>query len=281
METAFPSNIDNVSQEDARPTVLSVERAIVLLKKLRERRHPVGVRELARETGYSPSMTQKLLNALAKQGMVHQDPKTASYTLGLETFRIGASMLEQIDLHEMAHPVLEVLAEQTQESSYLALLTPGQTRCVFVDRVDSRHLLRWIAYLGTWRPLNCTADGKAMLAWLSDDHLEYLREREALYQLTDRSVIDIDRLQEQLGDVHDKGYAYSDEEFAEGVRSIAAPIFQFPQDLLGSVSIAGPKLRMTDDRIPALGDQVHRAGREISRALGYEGPKGGYGDHAG
>lgn len=281
METVFHSDIDNVSQEDTRPTVLSVERAILLLKKLRERRHPVGVRELARETGYSPSMTQKLLNALAKQGMVHQDPKTSSYLLGLESFRIGASMLEQLDLHDLAHPVLERLAEETQESAYLALMTPGQARCVFVDRVDSRHLLRWIAYLGTWRPLNCTADGKAMLAWISNAHLAYLERREALYQLTDRSVTDIDVLREQLAEVQSQGYAYSDEEFAEGVRSLAAPVFQFPQDLLGSVSIAGPKLRMTDDRIPELGAQVHRAGREISRALGYEGPKGGYGANAG
>ena len=281
METAFPSGHDSVSQEDTRPTVLSVERAILLLKKLRERPHPVGVRELARETGYSPSMTQKLLNALAKQGMVAQDPNTSSYSLGLESFRIGASMLEQLDLHDIAHPVLEGLAEETQESAYIALMTPGQTRCVFVDRVDSRHLLRWIAYLGTWRPLNCTADGKAMLAWLGDDHLDYLARREALYQLTERSVTDIERLRAQLAEVRHKGYAYSDEEFAEGVRSLAAPIFQFPKDLFGSISVAGPKLRMTDDRIAELGEQVHRAGQDISRALGYQGPKGGYGDNAG
>lgn len=280
METAFLEENDNVSQAENRPTVLSVERAILLLKKLRERRHPLGVRELARETGYSPSMTQKLLNALASQGMVHQDPKTSSYSLGLESFRIGASMLEQLDLHEIAHPVLERLADETQESAYLALMTPGQTRCVFVDRVDSRHLLRWIAYLGTWRPLNCTADGKAMLAWLAEDHLAYLAEREALYKLTDRSVTDVDVLRRQLADVQRTGYAYSDEEFAEGVRALAAPVFQFPQELIGSVSIAGPKLRMTDDRIGAFAEQVHLAGRDISRALGYKGSKGGYGDNA-
>jgi len=207
-----------------RGTVLAVERAAVLLKLLAQRKEPVGVRELARRTGYSPATVQKLLNALAAQGLVHQDPKTKRYALGLEAFRIGVAFLRGLDLPRVAYPVLERLVAQTQESAYLSLL------------VECDHLLRWTAELGAWRPLNCTADER----------------------------------------VRRQGYATSDEEFAEGVRSVAAPVLDYTGAVRGAVSIAGPKLRMPDARWAELGRTVREAGEALSRALGYDDPEGFY-----
>ncbi len=257
-------------------TVLAVERAAVLLKRLAQRKRPIGVRELARQTGYSPATVQKLLNALAAQGLVHQDPKTKQYALGLEAFRIGVAFLRGLDLPRVAYPVLERLVAQTQESAYLSLLTPDRRRCVFVAKVECDHLLRWTAELGAWRPLNCTADGKAILACLPDDHLRYLQEHGEFHKVTSRSITDPERLKAEIERVRRQGYATSDEEFAEGVRSVAAPVLDYTGAVRGAVSVAGPKLRMPDARWAELGRTVRRAGEALSRALGYDDPEGFY-----
>jgi len=279
METGLRKTRNSVPEIEP-PTLLSVERAAVLLKKLSEHGEPLGVRDLARENGYSASTTQKVLNALSAHGLVQQDPETQRYALGLELFRIGVSVLHQMDIHQIARPALEQLVHDTQESAYLALLTQDQLRCVYIDKLDCGHLLRWTADPGVWRPLNCTADGKAILACLPASHLRYLNEHEAFHRLTERSHLDVASLQQDLAQIPARGYAYSDEEFAEGVRSLAVPIFDYTNTIKGSVSISGPKSRMDDGRIAVLGQAVHRAGRAISKAWGSNLLNGFYGQNA-
>lgn len=274
METLLQKETNDVSKK---PTVLSVERAVVLLKRLSDRRDPVGVRELARETGFGAPTVQKLLNSLASQGLVRQDRDTQSYSLALEVFRLGASVLRQMDVHNIAYPTLERLMRDTEESAYLSLLTQDQLRCVFVAKAECSHLLRWTADLGAWRPLNCTADGKAILACLSDDHVPYLSDQGAFHRSTARSIMDPDALVGEVAEVRRRGFAYSDEEFAEGVRALAAPVLDYAESVRGAVSIAGPKSRMTDDRIEGLGSAVRQAGRAVSSNLGFDAETGFYG----
>ncbi|MBS3814698.1 MAG: IclR family transcriptional regulator [Candidatus Bipolaricaulota bacterium] len=251
-------------------TILSVERAVILLREMSETDTPIGVRELARTVGYSPSTVQKLLSSLEVQGLVRQDEKTEGYELGLGICRLGASVLNQLDVHQIARPHLGKMMEKTKESSYLALLTPDLKWYVFVDKVESTHLLRWTADLGAWRPLNCTAEGKATLAYLPDDHLEFLKSEGAFRKSTPNSITDPERLREELNEVREKGWAYSDEEFAEGVRAIAAPVFDYSETVIGAISVVGPTLRLTDEKVHELTENVKEEGRAISLELGLE-----------
>jgi len=259
---------NSVSSDKA--TILSVERAVILLRKMSEETTPIGVREMARIVGYSPSTVQKLLNSLEVQGLVRQDPDTEGYELGLGIFRLGASVLHQLDVHKVARPRLQELMEQTNESSYLALLTPNLKWYVFVDKVESTHLLRWTADLGAWRPMNCTAEGKAMLAHLPDDHLDYLESEGLLRDSTPSSITDPEELRKELEKVKERGWAYSDEEFAEGVRAVAGPVFNYSGKVLGAVSVVGPTLRLTDDRIDDLSKIVNEKSKVISEELGFK-----------
>lgn len=254
----------------SKTTILSVERSVILLKEMGEKGKPVGVRELARELGYNSSTVQKLLNSLEVQGLVRKDQKTGGYELGLGVFRLGASVLNQLDVLEVAKPHLHELMEETGESSYLALLTPDRKRYVFVDKVESTHMLRWTADLGAWRPLNCTAEGKAMLAYLPDNHLDYLESEGVFRDSTPNSITEVGKLRRKLEKVREKGWAYSDEEFAEGVRAIAGPVFNYSGNILGAVSVVGPTLRLSGDSIEDLSKIVKKKSKAISEELGFE-----------
>lgn len=254
----------------SKTTILSVERAVILLKEMGKKEKPIGVRELAREMGYNASTVQKLLNSLEVQGLVRKDQKTGGYELGLGIFRLGASVLNQLDVHKVARPHLHELMEKTDESSYLALLTPDLKWYVFVDKVESTHMLRWTADLGAWRPLNCTAEGKAMLAYLPDDHLVYLDSEGVFRDSTPNSITELDQLRKELEVVRKNGWAYSDEEFAEGVRSVAGPVFDYSGKIIGAVSVVGPTLRLTDDLIGDVSEIVESKSKAISKELGFK-----------
>ena len=258
-------------------TILSVERAVILLRKMGEEDTPIGVRELARKTGYNPSTVQKLVNSLEVQGLVKQDDKTDGYDLAIGICRLGAALLSGLDVHQIARPHLREMTEKSDESSYLALLTPDKKWYVFVDKAESTHMLRWTADLGAWRPLNCTAEGKAILAYLSDDHLKYLKSEEVFRRSTPNSIVNLDELQDELRSVRNRGWAYSDEEFAEGVRAVAAPLFDYSNKVIGAVSLVGPKLRLTDERVKELVDMVKEKGKSISHELGFKEDESIYG----
>lgn len=273
IETVIQIMGNSVSKKS---TILSVERAVVLLKKMSEEDTPIGVRDLARKVGYSASTVQKLLSSLQVQGFVEQDVETEGYELGLGIFELGSSVLNQIDVHEVSRPHLEQLTEETGESSYLALLTPDHKWYVFVDKVESNHMLRWTADIGAWRPLNCTAEGKAILACLSDKHVDYLFSEDLIRKSTPNSIVDPDELFEELDGVRENGCAYSDEEFAQGVRSVAAPIFNYLGKVIGAASVVGPKLRIDDEEVCQMCGMVKETGLSISKELGYQKNEGFY-----
>jgi DNA-binding IclR family transcriptional regulator len=69
--------------------------------------------------------------------------------------------------------------------------------------------------------------------------------------------------------VASRGYAMDNEEYEEGLRCIAAPVYDHSQEVAGAISIAGPTFRVTGSRLPALSREVKRIAAELSAALGY------------
>ncbi len=67
-----------------------------------------------------------------------------------------------------------------------------------------------------------------------------------------------------------KGYALDEEEYEEGVKCVAAPIFDYMRSVIGALSISGPSNRLGNERLEnELAPLVADAAYEISRRLGY------------
>ncbi|HVO69393.1 MAG TPA: IclR family transcriptional regulator C-terminal domain-containing protein, partial [Aggregatilineaceae bacterium] len=121
--------------------------------------------------------------------------------------------------------------------------------------------LRVVGGIGRKIPLHSTAVGKALLAF-SDLPVPAHLESE-----TSRTITDLARLLEHLEHVRAQGYALDDEEHHEGVRCIAAPVYDYMGSAIATIGISGPTVRVTDDRIPELAQQVLAAARELSNDL--------------
>ena len=94
-----------------------------------------------------------------------------------------------------------------------------------------------------------------------------MREQ-GLAAFTARTITDPARLGAELAAIRARGWAVDDEERTEGMRCIAAPIFNEFREAIAGVSISGPMVRMARAGGDALGARVRAAADRITRAIG-------------
>ena len=82
----------------------------------------MGISDIARDLNIAKSTVHGMTSALEEQGAIMRDPLTKRYTLGFTLFELGKKAYSQIDLKELARPVMEDLMERTGTSVFLGLL---------------------------------------------------------------------------------------------------------------------------------------------------------------
>jgi IclR family acetate operon transcriptional repressor len=226
----------------ARP-VASVARALALLEALRESERDLGVNELARQIGVSPSTASRLLATLEGAGLVQRE-EGGPFRLGMGLVTLADRVLARLDLRSLARPVLEALMERTGETATLSV--PGEREAITVDSVPSRASVVSMARLGRPSVAHATAVGKVMLAFGgAGGRVSLPRERD-LRALTERTIIDRDELAAEILAVRKRGYGTVFGEREVDVNAIAAPVFDRTGALAAILGLQGPAARLKD-----------------------------------
>jgi DNA-binding IclR family transcriptional regulator len=136
--------------------------------------------------------------------------------------------------------------------------------------VETHLTVRVVSRVGSRLPAYATAAGKVHMAYMSEEELDNLLPTEELKAYTEYTITDRGKLKENLKEVTEKGYALDNEELDLGVRCVAAPIRDYTRRIIGSLSISGPSIRFTDERIQEeLMPLVVKAADELSTRLGF------------
>jgi IclR family transcriptional regulator, acetate operon repressor len=252
--------------------VRSVDRAAALLLALGDSQGEAGVTELARRLGLHKSTASRLLATLEKRGLVEQDDETGKYRLGLVVIRLAERAERTLDLGALAMPELERLARLTHETTGIGVLDGDLL--LTVAQVDGPNLIAVGDWTGKSSPLHSAASGKVLLAALPErDVLRIVRS--GLASHTERTLVDLEPLLEELVRVRRRGYATSISEFEVGQNEVAAPVHDARGHVVAAVDIWGPSYRLTPQRIPELAAQAREAAAAISIRLGGSGHDGG------
>jgi IclR family transcriptional regulator, acetate operon repressor len=249
-----------------RTGIQSVSRAVSVLQALADSEGELGVTELGRRLGVHKATASRLVATLAEHRLVERNPMTDKYRLGFGLIHLAGSAMAGMDLSREARPVLEDLAERTQETVNLAVLDGDAV--LNVDQITSPLTVASRSWVGRRTPWHCTSNGKALVAWLSEPERERLLGG-ALEPHTERSITDSSRLRAQLADVTTRGYAQTVEELEQGLNAVAAPIRTGDGEVTAAVSVAGPAFRMRPAELPRIARLVVDAAAAISRRMGY------------
>ncbi|BBI54745.1 hypothetical protein HORIV_71660 [Vreelandella olivaria] len=121
---------------------------------------------------------------------------------------------------------------------------------IYVARSAAKHRLMAITLsVGTRLPAAHTSMGRILLAQLSEADLDHFLSSVALEPYTDKTVTDVNELRSQIISARQQGYAISDQELDSGLRSIAVPVYDAKQHLMGAINISTNAARIDLDTL--------------------------------
>ncbi|MBA2870360.1 DNA-binding IclR family transcriptional regulator [Anoxybacillus calidus] len=247
--------------------VKSVSRALDIIDIVSLEKDGLGVTEIAKQMDINKSSVYRILSTLVRYGYMEQDEETSRYKLGYKFLEMSSKLLESIDLRKEAKPYLQELEKETNEVIHLVVYDQGEV--IYIEKLEGTETLRMHSKVGKRAPMHCTAVGKAILAHLPSNVVLDILERKGMPRHTDKTITDQDEFLKELAQVKQKGYALDLEENEYGIRCIAVPIFDHVGRVIAAVSVSGPTIRMTDERIEQLQARMLQIGKQISERLGY------------
>lgn len=226
----------------------------------------LSLSEVAARSGIAASTAYRMLTTLSAHGMVEFDGEAQLWSVGVETYRIGSAFLRRRKLVDRARAVMQALMESTGETSNLGV---AEDDCVvFVSQVETHQAIRAFFRPGTRSPFHASGIGKAILAHLPPERVVAIIRKAGLEAYTQKTLADPTSLARDLLEARSRGYAIDDEERNEGMRCVAAAIFNEFGEPVAGISVSGPTVRVTPERATALGPLVREAAREVTRAIG-------------
>jgi DNA-binding IclR family transcriptional regulator len=245
--------------------VRSVDRAAALLMALGESEAEAGVTELARRLGLHKSTASRLLATLQRRALVEQDDETGKYRLGLAVLRLAERAERTLDLRGIALPELERLARATREAVAIAVMRDDA--CLTVAQVDGPNMVAVADWTGRSTPLHCVASGKVFLSTLAERDVLRLH-RLGLPAVTERTIVGLEPLLEELARVRRRGFATSFGEWQQGTNAVAVPVHDARGRLAAAVSIWGPAFRVQPARVAELARLAQETAGAIAARLG-------------
>lgn len=251
-------------------TVKSLVKALGILEFLSDGSHDsYTLTEISRGLRLHVSTVHRLLVNLVRQGFVEPDAVTGGYKLGFRVLRMGLRVLDRLDFRRVADPLLRQLNQQTQETVHLAILQGD--RAVSIEKFGSPQPVGLTAPLGGVILLHCTGVGKTLLAFQEEEVVKRIAESNGLERQTSHTITSLPQLKKELAHIREEGFAVDNEEAVEGLRCVAAPIFDHRGQAVAAFSVAGPATRVTPARVPEIARLVCETSRQISYRLGFSG----------
>ena len=224
-------------------TVRSVDRAIDVLEGVARSPLPMTLAQLAEALRAPKSTTLNIVRTLVARRLLEFDPATKTYRAGYLLAALASGSRQGIDLRSIAKPHLERLTLETQEVVFLAMIEGNEI--IFIEKIESSQPIRYIAQIGTRRPLHCTAGGKLCLALQTGARVEqYIREV-GLQRYTANTITTAAALRKDLERIRRRGYSVSNGEFIEDLMGIAVPVVHPGSHApLAAIVVAGPAFRL-------------------------------------
>lgn len=249
---------------DPRYHVAVAERTLTLLQVV-ARHSPATISSLTKELGWTKPTVFRMVRTLHSCGALRLSDD--GYRLGSMMISLGYEALQSMSLLDSAKPLLTQIHKEVEESVILTVL--DHTDIVYVDFIETDHLLVFRARLGTRLPAYLTSSGHALLSRTSKEDLAELFDGYQFKPPTPHSVSSLEVLERRLDAVRMRGYALIDQELVLGHRSVAAPIIDHTGAASAAISISVPAARTNLSQLRNMAEKsLVPAARRLSLGLG-------------
>jgi IclR family pca regulon transcriptional regulator len=242
-----------------------LRRGFAVIKAFTAESPALSISQVAARTGLTRAVARRYLLTLDDLGCVVQAGSLFSLTPRL--LDLGFAYLATLDVAKVALPVMEEVVAKLHESCSVAVLDAHDI--VYVARVAARRIMSINLAVGSRLPAHATSMGKVLLAHLSQESLDAYFETAPLQRLTKRTICDQATLRDALKEVRARGWAINDQDCEDGIRTLAAPLFDRSSKVVAAINISAHAARVNmkelkRDYLPVL----LQAAQQVSSALG-------------
>ena len=248
--------------------IQSIDRALQVLELFSLEKPEWGITEISKALNIYKSNVHNILTTLSEKSFVKKDAKTNKYKLGIKFFELGSVVIKNMDLRKIAHPYMEKLLKEFNETAHLGILVEGEI--LSIEQEESGQSLSPRIFIGKRAPLHCTGVGKAIMAYLPKDKFSFTIKEMGLIRYTENTITNKEELEKELEKIREQGYAVDNMEHEEGVRCVAGPIRDYTGKVSASLSVSGPAFRINENNIPNIAKKVKEYCDCISEEMGYK-----------
>lgn len=243
------------------------ERGLQIVELLAGKEAGIPLYQIADTLNMPRSAAHRLLAELIDAGFVHQKGELGNYALGLKLAALGLRHLAANDLVGVSKPILDQLAKHSRELVRLAVIDSDNASMVWAVTVQGAPSgLRYDPQAGATVTLSCSATGLAWVSFLPEQEALTLVLRQGIGSKKDfapNAAETIDELRAVMAEVREQGYAIAYDMYTLGIGSVAAPVFN-GDTVTGSVSVAGPTVRLDRKRLHELSVPLKKATAELT-----------------
>lgn len=245
----------------------AANRVVDILELLAASHDGLVLRDVSGRLQAPKSSLLPLLRALTARGYLAQG-LAGEYRLGPGAMDLGGAAPGPAALLDAARPAVVDLMRRTGETVFVGTLYRDHASIVYVDKVESDHIIQYAGGVGDRRPLHATSIGKAILAFLPAAERAAILKALSLSRHTERTVTSLSALRASLEQVRTTGVCVTIDELVAGASGIAAPVFDRHGRVAGACAVGGPTDRIRP-RLRALATHVKATARTMSVRLGH------------
>lgn len=251
----------------------SVTRAMEILQYISDSSKTASISEISRDLSIPKSSVSEILYTLLEEGVLrikqtdHINQKYFELTTKL--FRISMNSLINKDLYAAVMPYLEKLNSDTGAAAYFSIR--DNNKIVYIQKKISVSSVVPKIDIGNINDLHLTSEGKAFLCKMPTTQVKALLQTEPFFKATDASIDNYKDLFQNLSTAKVLGFTTDLCESYDTSFSIAAPIMNYTNEVMGAISIASFYNYYNDVIVQRWGSLVHSAANSLSAELGYLG----------
>jgi DNA-binding IclR family transcriptional regulator len=242
------------------PAVRSVRLALAALRLVAASDRALGVTEIARPIGVSPSTCYNVLKTLTAEQFLAFDSKTKKYTLGSGAIELSSQTNGVQRIFTNYRPKLVELA--TSLNVVVGFWEVRHQRLILSGVVESNAAIRIQMVPGTRLPLSAGAMGRVIAVELDlggdelQAHIDQTR-----WHRTPR----LTAYKREVAQARVSGWAPDEGEFIGGVATVASVVAAASGDPRLCITASGFTGQIDSARLSEIGEATHRIAAEIER----------------
>ncbi len=243
----------------------TVAKTMAVIEAVGQRSDGLTQAEVIDETGCSANFVYRVLSTLVTIGYMNRREDDRRYVLTSRLLEGCRPRVVDKSLVLCAEEGLRWLRDRTRETVQLVVEAGGKG--VVLEQFSGLEPVQVMGRVGMRVPLYSCAPGKAILAFMSEAARERWFSSVKLKSFTANTKSTREELDAAFEQIRRLGYAEDWEEGLEGIRCVAAPIFDAYQQSVGALTVMSPAKRLPQRRFAELGPWCVKAANKVRDQL--------------